>query len=180
MPRKKRIWYPGASYHIMSRGNRKQNIFHDDEDRYIYLTKLLQAKERFDFSVYSYCLMTNHVHIQLQTNETEISTIMHYINMAYTVYFNRKYELVGHLFQGRYRSELIENAMYNLEVSRYIHLNPVKAEMVTLPIEYPWSSYRNYLEGEDGELISTNTILQFFQHNPSLYQMYVEYDLLET
>lgn len=180
MPRKNRIWYPGAVYHIMCRGNHRNDIFRDDEDRQVYLTKLWEAKESYDFYLYSYCLMTNHVHLQIETINIDIGVIMKRINMTYAIYFNQKYNFVGHLFQGRYRSELIEADPHNLEISRYIHLNPVKAEMVELPQEYSWSSYQSYLGEKQEKLVSAERILGYFKKNdPSLYQKYVEYGLAE-
>ena len=180
MPRKNRVWYPGAIYHIMGRGNRRTDIFKDEEDRLVYLANLLEAKETYDFNLYSYCLMTNHVHLQIQTKEVSISAIMKLINTNYAIYFNRKYSFVGHLFQDRYRAEIIEKDAYNLEISRYIHLNPVKAQIVKLPIEYPWSSYPNYVAGKQDNLVSTEEILRYFTNSdPLLYQEYVEYGLLE-
>ena len=179
MPRKNRIWYPGATYHVMGRGNHKQDIFMDEQDRLAYLANLRATKERYEFNLYSYCLMTNHVHLQIQTKDIDISTIMKRINMNYTIYFNKKYDLVGHLFQGRYRSELIYNDIYNLEVSRYIHLNPVRAQMVMQPQDYPWSSYQNYMGEKQDKLVSTDAIMRYFKGDPLLYQNYVEYDLIE-
>ena len=104
MPRKNRIWYPGALYHIMCRGNHRNDIFRDDEDRQVYITKLREAKEYYDFNLFSYCLMTNHVHLQIETKDIELGILMKRINMTYAIYFNQKYNFVGHLFQGRYRS----------------------------------------------------------------------------
>ncbi|WP_245983580.1 transposase [Ammoniphilus oxalaticus] len=124
MARKHRIWYPGASYHIMCRGNRRHDIFRDDEDREYYLSILLHVQSKFPHLLHSYCLMTNHVHLQIQTKDDSISKIMKRINMLYSIYVNRKYNVVGYLFQGRYRSELIDSDAYQLETSRYIHLNP--------------------------------------------------------
>ena len=109
MARKNRVWYPGASYHIMSRGNRRGDIFRDEEDYSSYLKFVADAKKRYFFEVYDYCLMTNHVHLQIETTNTEIWHIMKFINWIYTMYFNEKYNLIGHLFQGRYTAEIIEN-----------------------------------------------------------------------
>lgn len=176
MPRKPRVWYPGAIYHIMCRGNHRHVIFRDDEDRQVYLTKLLEAKEMHKYNLLSYCLMTNHVHLQIETSHVAIGEIMKRINMMYVIYFNKKYNFVGHLFQGRYRSELIETDAYNLEISKYIHLNPVKANMVQFPLEYAWSSYQDYLGERKDKLVSTEKILSYFKGNdPLQYQKYVEY-----
>jgi len=108
MPRKHRIWYPGAVYHIRCRGNHRHDIFRDEEDRLFYITTLREVKKLMPYILHSYCLMTNHVHLQIETCDTSISQIMKRINMLYAIYFNKKYNFVGHLFQDRYRSELIE------------------------------------------------------------------------
>ena len=153
MPKKKREWYPGAVYHIMCRGNRRSDLFRDEEDFLVYLSILQEAEDKHDFVLYSYCLMTNHVHLHLKTKDKKISKIMRTINLLYAKYFNNKHNFIGHLFQGRYKSELIENDSYNLTISKYIHLNPVRAEMVEKPVEYEWSSYRTYMGKTESELV---------------------------
>lgn len=175
MSRKHRIWYPGACYHIMCRGNHRQDIFRDEEDRQFYLTTLRQVQKLIPFHLHSYCLMTNHVHLQVETTQISISEIMKRINMLYSIYFNNKYSFVGHLFQGRYRAELIETDPYQLEISRYIHLNPVRANMVEFPLEYPWSSYSIYCQGAGHALLTTEKILGYFSF-PQIrrYREYVE------
>ena len=118
------------------------------------------AKDKYNFLIYSYCLMNNHVHLQLETSDTEIWKIMRRINYLYARYFNSKNNYVGHVFQGRYKSTLIEDELYNLQVSKYIHLNPVKASMTESPKDYKWSSYSEYLEIGEGDTdtnIDTNT-----------------------
>ncbi len=175
MPRKRRIWYPGATYHVMCRGNHRHDIFRDDEDRQLYLCILEEAVKRYRCYLLAYCLMTNHVHLQIETSDVEIWVIMKHLNARFAMHFNRKYNFVGHLFQGRYRAEIIEDDPHNLETSKYIHLNPVMANMVTLPAEYEWSSYRNYLGERNDGLVSVNKILGYFNNsNPLQYQKYVE------
>ncbi|NMA87164.1 MAG: transposase [Tissierellia bacterium] len=179
MAKKKRIWYPGAVYHITNRGNRRSDIFRDEEDYQVYLTILEQTMDKYPYILYSYCLMTNHVHLQLETKDVEIWHIMRNINLLYTKYFNNKHKLVGHLFQGRYKSELIENDNYNLETSRYIHLNPVRANMKKTPIEYLWSSYDIYMGHRESDLVDENKILSYFKNNSrELYKEYVESKIL--
>lgn len=175
MPRKNRVWYPGAIYHIMCRGNHRHDIFRDDEDRHFYLETLRLAQKHYPYTLHSYCLMTNHVHLQLETHDLETGQIMKRINMLYAIYFNKKYHFVGHLFQGRYHSELIETDSYQLETSKYIHLNPVRAQMVESPLDYPWSSYAIYMEGKKDRLVDTEKILSYFTH-PRIerYKRYVE------
>jgi len=175
MPRKKRIWYPGAIYHIVCRGNRRGEIFREYDDYFAYLSILDEIQQKHGFILYSYCLMTNHMHLQMETEDVDIGNIMRSINLFYTKYFNNKYNLVGHLFQGRYRSELIDNDGYNLQTSRYIHLNPVKAKMVNGPSEYIWSSYDIYLGKRKSNLINEDKILKYFINSDRLlYQEYVE------
>ena len=125
MARKNRKWFPGAIYHIMARGNYRQNIFKDDEDFKVFLVLMQDAKTKYGFKLHAYCLMTNHYHLLLETEQTEIWKIMKRINQIYAAYYNEKYRLTGHLFQGRYKSCLVENDSYFLQTSRYIHLNPV-------------------------------------------------------
>lgn len=145
MGHKKRIWYPGAKYHIISRGNKKKSIFLDLVDHLIYLDILKEIQERYNFIIFAYCLMPNHIHLQLRTKNIEIWRIMRGINWRYARYFNERYSTVGHVFQGRYRSKIIENNYYNLIVNRYIHLNPVKDKLVIKPEDYRWSSYGFYM-----------------------------------
>lgn len=175
MARKKRVWYPGAVYHITNRGNRRSDIFRDEEDYQVYLDNLRQVKKRYPFEIYSYCLMTNHIHLQIETFDVEIWHIMKDINQYYTKYFNNKYSLIGHLFQGRYKSEVIEDNAHNIQTSRYIHLNPVSASMVELPIDYKWSSYDIYMGKREDELVNDKKILSYFNNcSRDLYKNYVE------
>lgn len=165
MARKARIWWPGASYHIMIRGNHRLEIFRDDEDRQYFLSVLAQVQEKYPFHLHAYCLMTNHVHFELETADIELGKIMKMINMRYAIYFNKKYRFVGQLLQGRFRSETIMDDRYFLSINRYIHLNPVKAHIVADPKEYPWSSYPIYLRGGSSALVQTDKILAHF-HPP--------------
>ncbi|NLP15896.1 MAG: transposase [Clostridiales bacterium] len=174
MPRKRRTWYPGAIYHIVTRGNNKQKIFLCKEDYWHYMNLLRQIHENYPFKLFSYCLMSNHVHLQIATDDIEIWTIMRAINWSYSNYFNTKYDKVGHLFQNRYHSEIIEKESYLLQTSKYIHLNPVKAGIVDQPIKYPWSSYGVYMGVYKSSLISENETLAYFQYNRELYKNYVE------
>ncbi len=179
MSNKKRIWYPGATYHITSRGNRKSQLFREKEDYRTYLGIIRGTKHKYNFKVYSYCLMTNHTHLQLQTEETEIWKIMRRINLHYAKYFNNKYDLVGHLFEGRYRSSIIENDYYQLLTSRYIHLNPLKADLVDDPQKYQWSSYGYYLGMRGSNIVNESKILSYFEgkikgSGRKQYKKYVE------
>lgn len=176
MGRAPRIWFPGACYHIIARGNRQQDIFREIVDRYLFLSKLRMVRAKTNFKLHAYVLMTNHVHLLLETDKINISEILRDINGFYTREFNKKYGLVGHLFQGRYRSILVERDTYFLEVSRYIHLNPVRAHMVKTPEDYRWSSYRAYT-GEVNDLVNTGTVLGMVgakEKAKLLYRKFVE------
>jgi REP element-mobilizing transposase RayT len=176
--RKLREWYPNAMYHITSRGNRRNDIYRDNEDYQVYMTILKEGIEFLDnqYEVISYCLMTNHVHLQVQTKNKHIKYLMMRVNGFYSKYFNNnKYQYVGHLFQGRYGSELVVEDSYVLETSRYIHLNPVRAKMVEKPDSYKWSSYSMYIGKEKEIFICSNRILSYFKaKNRELYKKYVE------
>jgi REP element-mobilizing transposase RayT len=149
MARPLRITYPGAFYHITSRGNERKNIFKSQRDREQFLRYLESATERYGAKIHVYCLMSNHYHLLLETPLANLSQIMRHINGAYTTYFNIKRERAGHLFQGRYKAILVEMDEYAQELSRYIHLNPVRAGIAEMPEQYPWSSYRYYIKHKD-------------------------------
>ncbi len=148
MARPLRIEYPGAFYHVTSRGNERKIVFQSNRDRERYLSYLESAHERYGAVIHVYCLMGNHYHLLLETPRGNLSKILQYINGAYTTYFNIKRSRSGHLFQGRYKGILVDKDEYCKELSRYIHLNAVRAGMVKAPLEYPWSSYR-YFVGRD-------------------------------
>ncbi len=142
MVRPLRIEYPGAVYHVTSRGDRREPIAKDDTDRAMFLEVLGQALARFDAQAWGYCLMGNHYHLVLHTREANLSRLMRQINGVYTQSFNRRHGLTGHLFQGRFKAILLDSDSYLLEVCRYVDLNPVRAQMVKRPDAYAWSSYR--------------------------------------
>ncbi len=141
MTRPLRIEYPGAVYHITSRGNARQNIYNDDDDRQKFLSILTLVVERFHWICHGYCLMDNHYHLLLETPVPNLSAGMRQLNGIYTQAFNLHHRRVGHLFQGRFKAIVIEKQAHLLELSRYIVLNPVHAGMVQHPEDYPWSSY---------------------------------------
>lgn len=148
----KRPWVSGAIYHITNRGNRQEIIFRESIDYIVYLGILketLKFYENDNYKLISYCLMSNHVHLLLKTGTKDPSFFMRRINSMYARYFNSKYQYIGHLFQGRYFSNLINNVIELLEVSRYIHLNPVRAKMVDSPEKYMWSSYNKIILDKD-------------------------------
>ena len=179
MSRKQREWYSGACYHIMGRGNRRTAIFKSDEDNKVFLMQLKRVMERYPFDLHAYCLMTNHFHMEITTKNEPIWKIMKPIMQNYAMWFNQRYGYEGHVFDSRYTSCLIEDNLYFLEVSRYIHLNPVKASMVRNPLDYEYSSYGVYMSDDNtngtGGLVEKEHVLGLFRHNPrEQYRMFVE------
>ncbi len=142
MARPLRIEFPGAIYHVTSRGDRREAIFEDDADRETLLKVLGRTLERFDGRVLAYCLMDNHYHLVLHTRRANLSCIMRDVNGIYTQAYNRQHGTVGHLFQGRFKAILVDRDAYLLEVCRYVELNPVRATLVGNPGNWLWSSYR--------------------------------------
>ncbi len=159
MPRQGRSKSKTGIYHVMVRGINRQNIFEDDEDRQKYLAILQKTKEISQCEFYGYCLMRNHVHMLVREGKEGISQIMKRVGVSYAYWYNEKYERRGHLFQDRYRSESIENDSHFLSVLRYIHQNPLKAELVNSIDEYPWSSYKTYIAGNTPGLVNTDFAL---------------------
>jgi len=142
MTRPLRIEFSGALYHVTSRGDRQEDIYLDDEDRTAYLDILKKVCERFNWVVHGYCLMSNHYHLLIETPDSNLSQGMRQLNGVYTQSFNRRHKRVGHVYQGRFKAILVQKETYLLELSRYIVLNPVRAEMVRSAKDWPWSSYR--------------------------------------
>ena len=180
MGRKHRTWFQGAKYHITSRGNRKSSLFYDEEDRKKYLSFLKETMIRFPFTLHSFCLMTNHTHLQLQTSDTSPAIIMSHINTKYAKYFNKKYNYSGHVFEKRYGAELLDSLDYEFDVSKYIHLNPLKAGLVDELEDYSWSSYNAYVNGEASQLVDTKHLLSYFPSPASQhYEEYVKTPLMD-
>ena len=144
MVRPWRIEFPDAVYHVMSRGNNRQDIFLSDFDRKDFLGILEESVRRFNIEVFCFCLMSNHYHLLLRTPEANLSKAMHWINATYTSRFHRRNKTGGHLLQGRYKAVLVADDSHWLDLSAYIHLNPVRAGLVEEPGSYMWSSYRDY------------------------------------
>lgn len=161
MARQWRISFPGALYHIMSRGNERQEIFRSDEDRRMFLDLTGDFSERFQIDVFAYVLMDNHFHLLLRTREANLSKAMQWLGTTYTRKFNNRHDRSGHLFQGRYKSILVENDQYLLQLSCYIHRNPLRAGIVKRLAEYPWSSYLSYgYARKTPEWLNTELILK--------------------
>jgi len=142
MSRPLRIEFPGAVYHVTSRGNARQAIFIDDEDRGGFLDVLSMVVERFNWVCHSYCLMENHYHLLIETPDGNLSKGMRELNGVYTQGFNQRYKRVGHLFQGRYKAIMVEKDHHLLSLCRYVVLNPERAGLIKKPEQWRWSSYR--------------------------------------
>lgn len=166
MARPLRICYPGAFYHITSRGNERKDIFKSQADREKFLLYLESATQRYDAIIHVYCLMDNHYHLLMETPSGNLSQIMRHLNGAYTTYFNTKRQRSGHLLQGRFKAILVQFDEYSKELSRYIHLNPVRANMSENPEDYKWSSFLDYIGKRTApEWLKTNFIIGYFGNN---------------
>lgn len=141
MARPLRIEYPGALYHVTTRGNAQQDIYLDDEDRQEFLVVLARVVSRFHLLLHAYCLMDNHFHLLVETPEANLSKAMRQLNGVYTQAFNRRHQRVGHVLQGRFKAILVDRDSYLLELCRYVVLNPVRVKRTRKAETYPWSSY---------------------------------------
>lgn len=146
MARPLRMDYPDAFYHVLSRGNERKEIFWDEKDRLKFLDILGKMVERFELEVHAYVLMRNHFHLLVHTKEANLSRAIQWLGVSYSVWFNRRHQRSGHLFQGRFKSFLIENDHYFTAMCLYIHGNPLRAHVVKRLSEYRWSSYQAYVD----------------------------------
>ena len=146
MARPLRMDYPYTFYHVLSRGNERKEIFRDEKDHLRFLDTLGKMVERFKLEVHAYVLMKNHFHLLVHTKEANLSRAIQWLGVSYSVWFNRKYQRSGHLFQGRFKSFLIENDRYFTTMCLYIHGNPLRARIVKRLSDYQWSSYQAYAD----------------------------------
>jgi putative transposase len=160
--RKPRLHVPGGLYHVILRGNARQDVFFTAEDRKYFYELLAEGISRFGYRVHAFCLMSNHVHLALQAGEASLSAGMQNLSFRYTRYINARLGRVGHVFQGRFKAYLIDQDRYGFALIRYIHLNPVRARMVKTAGAYAWSSHRAYLEEEDLPWVTTDWVLGHF------------------
>jgi len=163
MARPLRIEYPDAIYHVISRGIRKDNIYYENKDKDKFLYKLKETKEKYNLKIFSYCLMENHYHLLIRTPKSNLTKAMHYLNASYTNWFKSKHEIVGPIFQGRYKSILVEDESYLLTLSSYIHLNPLRAGMVEYLKDYKYNSYNEYINKTENNLVDKNLLLSKFE-----------------
>ena len=178
MARKPRIEFEGAFYHVIVRGNQRQKIFKGKQDYLKYLQIIINYKASYHYYLYSYVLMSNHIHLLLEIRDTPLSKIMQGINQRYTMYFNRKYKTVGHLFQGRYKAILCDRDAYLLSLIKYIHLNPVRAKIVENISQYQWSSHHEYAKKTKKKgMIDVDQVLMMFSEDKisarKLYRAYM-------
>jgi REP element-mobilizing transposase RayT len=163
MTRPLRVEFAGAFYHVLNRGNAGETIFRSNRDREKFLEYWGKAVERFGIKIYTYCLMTNHYHFLIQTPEPNLSRAVQWVNVSYATYFNHKRQRQGHLFQGRFKSILVDADVYLKELSRYIHLNPIRAGAVKQPALYSWSSYPAFIgKAKAPEWLEMDGLLSLF------------------
>lgn len=178
MARPLRIEYGGAFYHITARGNERKRIFFGKSDYDRFKEYLLEAQEKFGYRLHCYVLMGNHYHLVIETPNGNMNKVLHYVNGSYATYTNKKRNRSGHLWQGRYKGILIDREAYLLELSRYLHLNPVRAGMVEKPEDYRQSSYRSYLGTRKEAIVTTGLILGMVSEDGKTarrgYREYVE------
>ena len=188
MARPVRIEYEGAVYHVTVRGNNRNDLFRDDRDRERFLHNLEEGTQRFEVRLYLFCLMTNHVHLVVETPQANLSSFMHRLETAYTVYFNHRHRQSGHLMQGRFGAAVVDEDEYILKLSRYVHLNPVfvrvyrsrsKRERIDFLRAYPWSSYRSYIGlGKRLGFVDYGPVLAMMggpkKRQPAVYRRFVE------
>lgn len=177
MARPLRIEFDGALYHVTSRGNARNPIYEDDQDRKVFLHILHKVNKRFNWLCHAYCLMDNHYHLIIETPDGNLSKGMRQLNGVYTQSYNKRHRKVGHIFQGRYKAIIIQKESHLLEVSRYVVLNPVRAKAVKSPEEWRWSSYNATVGTKDPyPCLTTEWILgQFGKMKRQAEKKYMEF-----
>jgi putative transposase len=175
MARAWRIEYEGALYHVLSRGNERRAIFAGDADRWLFLDTLAEMSQRFEVELFAYVLMDNHYHLLLRTNRANLSKSMQWFGATYTTRFNARHKRSGHLFQGRFKNMLVEDDAYLLQLSHYIHHNPLRAGIVRRLASFRWSTYRIYAYGKNiPEWLDTGMILSQFANVEDPHRAYRE------
>jgi REP element-mobilizing transposase RayT len=160
MPRRPRVDVEGALYHVIARGVERRAIFRDDRDRSRFVERLSALVGEESVELFAYVLLDNHFHLVLRRHQTALGQFMRRLLTGYTVTFNRRHRRVGHLFQNRYKSVLCKEDSYLLQLVRYVHLNPVRARIVTDPADYRWSSHGEYLRRRAATWLSTAEVLE--------------------
>jgi len=168
MTRPLRIQYPNAWYHVMNRGRHGESIYDDAQDYLDFIDLLKETGSMWNIKIAAYCLMTNHYHLLIQTPQANLDRCMRHINGIYTQRFNRKHHVDGQLFRGRYKAILVDADNYLLEIVRYIHRNPVRADIVKHPQDYRWSSHRGYIYKSSGDKwLNRDFVWEMLDHNRS-------------
>lgn len=168
MSRPIRIQYPGAVYHVMNRGNARQAIFKTPDHYQLFLRCLAEAVQLWHLKLHAFSLMPNHYHLLIETPDGNLSRAMRHLNHVYTQRYNRVAGRDGHLFRGRYKSILVEDDAYLVELLRYIHLNPVKAALAKTPEQHPWTSHHYYMGRSAPDFLTTDRLLDYFGRRKNL------------
>lgn len=178
MPYREIVFVPENYYHIFCRGNEKRNIFIDEQDYERFVLRMKEYKVIHRISIICYSLMPNHFHLLLRQNTNKsISYFIHRLTVSYSMYFNKRYNRVGHLFQGSFKAKIIREDEYLLHLSRYIHLNPLQIISSVFELEdYPWSSYPEYIGETEEEICEKEILLQQFNnvHPKQIYKEFVD------
>ena len=171
MTRPLRVEYAGAFYHVLNRGNGGEKVLRQDRDKEKFLQYVGEAAGQYSLSIHTYCLMDNHFHLLVETHDANLSAAIQWLNISYAAWYNKKHNRSGHVFQGRFKSYLIDADEYLTTVSRYIHLNPVRAGVVKKPRDYPWSSYRCFAGEQKAPVwLETRQVLEQFSARTSSAQ----------
>ena len=165
MVRPLRLSFENTFYHITARGNRREKIFYSDRDKEVFLKRLKEMLIKYSMTCHAYCLMDNHYHLFIKTIKPNLSQGIHYLNSAYANWFRNKHQIIGPLFQGRFKSILIDADNYALMLSAYIHLNPLRAGIVKQLEDYPWSSYLDYLNLRKSHITDPYFVLNLIDNN---------------
>ena len=179
MTRPLRVEYAGAFYHVYSRGNAGEKVFNGKRDKEKFLEYLEKVTEKYSVVIHTYCIMSNHYHLLIETKEANLSTAIQWLNISYAMFYNKRHQRNGHIFQGRFKSILVDKDEYIKQLSRYIHLNPVRAKIVLKPLDYPWSSYSSFIgKAKESEWLETGGLLRHFGKKQKEtivnYERYVE------
>lgn len=165
MVRPLRLSFENAFYHITARGNRREKIFYSDRDKEVFLKKLEEMLIKYSMICQTYCLMDNHYHLFIKTTQPNQSQSIHYLNSSYANWFRNKHQIIGPIFQGRFKSILVDADNYALVLSAYIHLNPLRAGIIRQLEDYPWSSYLDYLNLRKSNISDPSFILNLIDNN---------------
>jgi len=171
MARKPRVHFENALYHVICRGNNKEKIFMNEEDKKEYLDIIKRYKMKYNFKIYAYCLLDNHAHMLIEVEDTPLSKIMQGLQQVYTMRYNKKNSRSGHVFEQRYKSILCDKENYLLALIKYIHENPLKAGLLG-GLNYKWSSHQEYIYGKKSNLVDSDNMLKVFSPDKAKAVLY--------